>query len=509
MEDDRTPVLTKIIATLGPSSNDVETVGKLIRDGARVFRINFSHGSRESHAEALRVVRAAEAEAGIPIGVLGDLSGPKIRLGQVVDGGVSLAPGDAIVLQKQVTTAGAKPTNADEPTRFSVTMPQIIDDIEPGQRVLFDDGNVRGLAFDAIGEGADREIHVRITAGHKLSTAKGVNLPDTKLHVPSITDYDLDCARWAVDQQIDYIALSFVRHAQDLVDLRQHVRDRMKATGRASDIPPALLSKIEKPEALDELEAIIQASDAVMVARGDLGVEMDLAKVPIMQKRIIRESHRYGKPVAVATQMLQSMIDSPTPTRAEASDVASAIFDGADAVMLSGETAVGSFPTAAVHTMARIARAIQADARTGEVDRVQPVKAIRDSKYRTAALAHGVNVIVSDLDAAMIVIWSERGGGARYLSQNRPNIPILAFSSNQSALRRMAAMFGVMPRFMDRPTSVQAFVDQVDDLMQQESFASLGDPVVFVVGEPIGTAGVTNELRIHYVGDACRMDKRS
>ena len=499
----RSRILTKILATVGPACIAVDTLTRLIEEGVRVFRINFSHGTIEQFKASLDAIREAEVRSGQPIGVLGDLSGPKIRVGKVRDGGVTLTPGDRVEFQAQPVVGGVGLAPNEDPSEtraalFSVTLPTLIDDVSPGDRLLLDDGNVRCLVVDkAMIDGQPRVV-CRVTVGGLITSSKGINLPETKLSVPSITDRDWECARWAVSQGIDFLALSFVRRAADIIELRTGL-----TKGGAK--PPPIIAKIEKPEALQELEAIIGEADGVMVARGDLGVEMDLARVPVIQKRIIRLAHDYGKPVIVATQMLQSMVDVPSPTRAEVSDVANAIFDGADAVMLSGETAVGKYPVQVVHVMARIA----AQTEPALPEEGRPPAKLRESKYRTAALAHGVSVVVRDLDARLVVTWSEAGGGARYLSQNRLGVPIVAFGSNRASLRRMAFMYGVIGVEMNKPKDTEAFLVTIDQYLLDHKLAEAGDPVVVVKGDPIGTVGVTNEIRLHYVGDLCRIENRA
>ncbi len=484
-------ILTKIIATLGPASEDVPALIKLIEHGVRVFRLNFSHGSPEQHFKFLQAAREASAQIGISVGVLGDLCGPKIRVGQTIAGGVMLNRGDTVHFQREPIIAGEQ---TDGPVTFHTSYDAMIDEAQIGQRLLIDDGMVHLLIIDKVD---DRLICTVTTAG-TVSTRKGVNLPQTQLSVPSITDYDWQCVDWAMQNELDFLALSFVRHHEDILQLRAYLQEKVTHAG----ITPPIIAKIEKPQALDDLEAIIDATDIIMIARGDLGVEMDLALVPIIQKRITKMAHDYGKPVIVATQMLQSMITAATPTRAEVSDVATAIFDGADAVMLSGETAVGEYPLAAVSHMARIARAIQEDLHSRETLCGSPPVKLQKDRYRTAALAHGVAAIVKDLNAKYIIVWSQHGGAARYISQNHPMIPILAASSDLAVLRRMTPLFAVVPLAMGQPKNVEQFIGLMDERLISKKWASVGDPIVIVTGEPLGTAGVTNKVRIHYVGDA-------
>lgn len=498
MQDRQPFILTKIIATVGPATEDPTVIAQLIELGARVFRINFSHGSFERHEQMLKAIRQASEDTGIPAGVLGDLSGPKIRLGQVQEGGIDLHEGMRVEFTRAQITAQA-PRDDNGPVVFSSTLESLIDDVEPGHRLLIDDGAVRLLAMERVVAADGDRLICAVTTGGPVSTSKGINLPDTPVSSPSLTEKDWRCVEWALEHDLDFLALSFVRKAEDVRVLKERlIREAEAMQEGHSSIP--VIAKIEKPQALDDLKAIVKEADAVMVARGDLGVEMDLARVPVAQKRIIKVAHGYGKPVIVATQMLQSMIELPSPTRAEVSDVANAIFEGADCVMLSGETAVGKHPVQAVKMMNRIARTIQDD----RVAHLPPVTAppseLQLSRYRTAALAHGVNVIVRDLDARLMAIWSERGGGARYLSQNRPTIPIIAASSDPATLRRMSLLFGVVPVGMPPPASLEDFGKKIEQLAFAAGWARRGQWILVVGGEPIGSVGVTNTLAVRRVG---------
>ena len=505
-------VLTKIVATLGPATSHPDTIGRLIEAGARVFRVNFSHGTFEEFEELLRNVRLAASKTERYIGVLGDLSGPKIRVAKVADGGVMLRPGAHVLLAREAGIT-EQPEDPNEPVVFGVNRNDFLDDLKPGQRVFLDDGNVRLSCIREVSNGLECTVEV----GGRITSGKGINLPDTELTLPSLTDWDRQCVDFAVEKGFDFLALSFVRKPEDVRELKERLRElgarparphKSEAadgqyfsafgSGFRSFIP--VISKIEKPQAMQQLDGIVEESDVIMVARGDLGVELDVAEVPVCQKKIIRTCQRLGKPTIVATQMLQSMIDSPVPTRAEVTDVANANFDGADAVMLSGETAVGNYPIESVRTMRRINRHTNHYVLTEGYKFTDDV-APRDSKYRTAALAHGVKVMVNDLDAKLITMWSQLGGGASYLAQNKLPIPILAFSSSSDALRRMSVLYGVVPRHMDTPESSTDFVKQVDRMILDHEWAKVGDPIVMVMGEPIGQAGLTNKIRIHYVGE--------
>lgn len=497
-------ILTKIIATLGPACAGVEKIKLLIHEGARVFRVNFSHGSFEEFSDLIDDVRIASGETGIPVAVLGDLSGPKIRVGKVADPGIILQDEGLVEFTVEEITGHLQENGT---AVFSTTLPGMIAEVEPGQRVLIDDGNIE---LRCTGKTTGRLL-CKVVQGGLVTSKKGINLPETQLSVPPLTEWDIKCIEFAVNKRVDYLALSFVRNASDIRLLKDH----LKALGARPFEPilyhdtdlgnlPAdslfipIISKIEKPQAIDDLDNIVSESDGIMIARGDLGVEMDVAEVAILQKRIISACHDYGVPVIVATQMLQSMKESPTPTRAEVSDVANAIFDGVDAVMLSGETAIGKWPAITVRMMSRIARLTNRYILEQKISHPIP-KHMRESRYRTAALAHGVKSIVKDIDARLIVIWSKFGGGALYLSQLDIPRPILAFSDLPSTLNRLSLLYGIHPELMDQPISTSDFIQDVDAKIIDNGWAKKGEVVVFVYGEPIQASGVTNSIYIHYL----------
>lgn len=505
--------MTKILATVGPACQDPAVLGRMIEEGARLFRVNFSHGDFDGFQASVDAIREAAKQTRISVGILGDLSGPKIRVTTVENGCIDLEVGDHVEFTKRDVEASRDPDS--RVVTIGTTYPAMVDDVEPGQRLLVNDGAIRMLVTDRVlptdeptpGRNPDDpRLICRVTEGGKLTNKKGVNLPDSHVSAPALTDWDEECAAWAVEAGLDFLALSFVRKAEDV----QQLNDLLLKLGRdnlsvRSHTRMPIVSKLEKPQAIDELDAILDVTDAVMVARGDLGVEMDLAQVPIIQKTIIQCAHDHGKPVIVATQMLESMITSFTPTRAEVSDVANAILDGTDAIMLSGETAVGEHPIQVVHTMARTANLTEAYDIEQRAGTTKPPANLRNSKYRTAALAHGVSTIVNDLNPKFVVMWSELGGGARYLSQNRLSCPIIAVSSNRPALRQMSMLYGVHPIHMDRPKDSADFLGRVDDFLLTRDWVEPGDAIVVVKGEPLGIPGVTNKIRIHYVGDVCRL----
>ncbi|HLL88599.1 MAG TPA: pyruvate kinase [Tepidisphaeraceae bacterium] len=480
-------IRTKIIATMGPACGDVDALYRLFEAGADVCRLNFSHGSLDAHLLQLRHIREAAARFDHPIAVLGDLCGPKIRLGQVADvdgtGGLPIAVGDQLVIQRADVVGNI----VSGERRVSSIYKHLVDDVQIGDRLLIEDGLLRFVCTDK----NYNELRCQTTVGGILKSRKGINLPNTVVNVPSITDYDWECVNWAIDNDLDYLALSFVRKAEDLHLLREHLRNRV------SDIH--LIAKIEKSEAIKALDGILDASDGLMVARGDLGVEMDVAEVPILQKELIRRCQAAAKPVIVATQMLQSMIEQASPTRAEVSDVANAIFDGTDAVMLSGETSVGKFPIGAVHTMAHVAETTEQYLIQAGVFREPALKL--KNMHLSGAVANGVWQIVQDLKVKLVVIWSQTGATARIFSKNRFPVPIIALSSDHRALRRMALHFGVVSQEMSPPSELSTLVAQVDAMVQEHKYAEAGDRIVLVAGSSMGTPGTLNGVIIHTVGE--------
>jgi pyruvate kinase len=484
--------LTKIIATIGPASSTAETIGRLIEAGVSIFRLNFGHGSIEEHTTHLETIRSVAGKLGRPTAVLGDLQGPKIRVGEVAGHGIELVTGSTVIFQRRPVIA--TPVAPGEAHRLSSTYSALVDDVRPGQRLLVDDGAVRLL----IVEKGPEEVRCTATDGGLVRSHKGINLPDTDLTVQTLGERDWWHVQWAAEHDLDFLALSFVRSADDVRQLAagvQRITDRSGCGGMCLPI----IAKIEVPKALEQIEAITDAADGIMIARGDLGVEMDLAQVPVIQKRLVAIAQEQGKPCIVATQMLQSMIREPAPTRAEANDVANAIFDRADAVMLSGETAVGLFPVVAVEHMRRIALHSEAYLATLPQQATPPAK-LRAARHHEAGLAHGVWTIAQDVGARCIVVWSQSGAGARYLSQNNFCVPIIAVTSDERAARQMQILGGVTPLRMDPPASIGAFTKIIDGCLQESGRAEKGDTCLIVAGEPLGEAGVTDSITIHTVG---------
>jgi pyruvate kinase len=434
----------------------------------------------------LEMVRRAIDDSGRCVGILGDLQGPKMRVGIVPDfdeeGGIIVNPGDDIVFrhgQGEAEIIDGVPT-------FGASFAELYEDVLPGQRVLINDGLIRMLAVDQV---KGESLRCRVTIGGRITSKKGINLPESDLNMPAITEKDWACAKWAAENQLDYVALSFVRTAEEIRELKSRLEewrpkhDEEKFDGIDHSIP--VVAKIEKPQAVKNLDDIIEATDAVMVARGDLGVEMDVAKVPVI----------------VATQMLETMIDSITPTRAEASDVANAVLDGCDAVMLSGETAVGKHPRVVVETMQRIIRVTES--RMDDLALNQATPTLKEYPFRSAALAKGVWYMAEELGAKAIAVWSEAGGMARYLSQNNFRVPIYAYTSSAVASRRMALYGGVHPIYTQPPETgrLRDWTDMVEDLIRSEGITHDGDPVLLVAGKPLGALLAQSTVSILRMGD--------
>ena len=478
-------IRTKIVATMGPACADVDNLYSLFQAGVGVCRLNFSHGDLDGHLKMLRNIREAAARWSQPIAVLGDLCGPKIRLGPIAAHdhaeGMPIAVGDELIIQREPCLG--------QNGRVSSIYANLVDDVEVGHRLLIEDGLLRFICT----EKNFSEIRCNCTIGGVLKSAKGINLPDTSVNVPSITDRDWACAEWAIENDLDYLALSFVRSADDLQLLREHLRN--------SNADIHLIAKIEKAEALDQMDAIIDASDGLMIARGDLGVEMDVAQVPIIQKDLIRRCQTAGKPVIVATQMLQTMIENASPTRAEVSDVANAIFDGTDAVMLSGETSVGKFPIGSVHTMSHVAEVTEEYLINSTSAPVLAAKSNSASLRYSSAIARGVREIIEDLKMKLVVIWSQTGATARIFSKGRFPVPIVALSSDHRTLRKMALNFGVIPHEMAPPRNMLDLVQSVDGFVQECKYAALGDRIVIVSGAALGTPGTLNGIILHTLGE--------
>lgn len=508
-------ILASIVATIGPASDSPEAVRRLIEAGVCVFRFNFSHGDFAAHAKRLATVRQVSREMGVEIACLGDLQGPKIRVGTIPaglgkpspSGGglVEVVAGEDVVFKAGITEAFYrevdKKLDRDGDGRelvLPITYQPLVGEVLPGHRVLINDGAIRLLAVDRDREKG--ELRCRVRTGGAISSKKGINVPQSELSATAITEQDWKCVDWAVANDLDYLALSFVRRADEVLELKRRVGEMKTPRGEAAWIP--VVAKIEMPQAVANLEAIVEASDAVMVARGDLGVEMDIAQVPVVQKRIVECCQRRGKPCIVATQMLETMIENSSPTRAEATDVANAIFDGADAVMLSAETATGKHPVLVVETMARIIFAAEQQLRETKAE-YSPPSQFTDAHRMTAALAHAAWVASKETCATAVACWSQFGGTARYLSKNAFHTQIVAYSSDPATARRMALLRCIIPVCCQPPGkgSLSDWNVAVDQYLQSRGIAQRGEFVVLVAGRPLGHAKASNTLAIYRVGE--------
>ena len=466
----------KIVATLGPATSSYENIRAIIDAGVDVARMNLSHGSYAVHEEVYANVRKAAEDSGRAVAVMVDLQGPKIRLGKFEAGPYDLAVGDIF----KITTDDVVGTRELSGTTFK----GLPNDVSPGDFLLIDDGKVKVRVTEVNGPVVTTEVIV----GGFVSNNKGINLPGVAVNVPALSEKDEDDLRWGLKLGADLIALSFVRNADDII----RVHEIMAEEGRKVPV----IAKIEKPQAVDHLEAIIDAFDAIMVARGDLGVELPLEAVPIVQKRTVELARRMAKPVIVATQMLESMISSPVPTRAETSDVANAILDGADAVMLSGETSVGEYPVITVQTMARIVESTEEHG----LERIPEL----GTKPRTqgGAITLAAAEVADFVDARYVCVFTESGDSARRMSRLRFRVPMKAFTPDPAIRRRMSLIWGIESFVVERVTHTDAMYRQVDEVLLGEGLAEVGDKVVVISGSPPGISGSTNDLRVHIIGDA-------
>ncbi|HYD65051.1 pyruvate kinase [Azospirillum sp.] len=465
--------LTKVVATLGPASSTPEMIRALFEAGVDVFRLNFSHGSHEDHGERLRAIRALEEETGRPIGVMADLQGPKLRIATFANGPITLQAGQKFRLDLSRTPGDAN--------RVGMPHPEIFAALEPEAELLLDDGRVRLRVVDCGPEHADTVV----VSGTRLSDRKGVNVPGVVLPLSPLTEKDRVDLDFALSLGVDWVALSFVQRPDDVAEARKLI------SGRA-----ALLSKLEKPSAIQHLDGIIELSDGIMVARGDLGVEMPAEDVPSLQKRIVRESRIAGKPVIVATQMLESMVSSPAPTRAEASDVATAVYDGADAVMLSAETAAGAYPIEAVSIMDRIARRVEQDPLYRTImDAQHP-----DPQHTAAdAITAAARQVAHTVEAAAIVTYTTSGSTTLRAARERPEVPILCLTSSMETARRLVVAYGVHSVHTADIDNFSEMVRKAASIAYADGIADEGQRLVITAGVPFGTPGNTNILRIAWV----------
>ncbi len=468
---------TKIICTVGPASRDPEILARLVSAGMDIARLNFSHGDPVFHAENIQRIREAAAAAGKPVAILGDLQGPKLRVGIMQEGGVPLSTGETLVLTTEHITGA--------PGRVPVQYESLPEVVEPEDRILIDDGLLELVVTAVQGQ----EIITRVIVGGILSSNKGLNLPRAALSIPAITDKDRENLAFGIEHGIDWVALSFVRTASEVWDLKNAIRE-LSIFGRQTPV----IAKIEKPEAIANIDEIIAAADGIMVARGDLGIEMSPEDVPMLQKMIIAKCNEAGKPVITATQMLDSMIRNPRPTRAEASDVANAILDGSDAIMLSGETASGKYPVAVVETMVRIAQVAEAQG----LQRRRQFPELHGKTF-AAAVAHASVETAIDLKAAAIVTPTVSGQTARVISRFRPPCPIVAVTPSPFAQRELMLFWGVYPLLSQRATTTDAVINDAVEAAQEAGYVGEGDVMVVTGGTVVGGGGTTNLMKVHLI----------
>ena len=465
---------TKIVATLGPATDDPHVLRQLLAAGVDVFRLNASHGEPDAQAARIEAVRKAARDARVHAGVLLDLQGPKIRLGRFENGSAVLETGARFTLTTEKILGTAE--------RASTGYGKFASDVKAGDRILLADGSIELVALSTDGT----SVETRVVNGGPISDHKGINLPGVQVSIPSLTEKDLADLHFGLTNGVDMIALSFVRTADDVRGLRDRLGGR----------PITIVAKIEKPEGYENIETILDVTDGVMVARGDLGVEISLERVPRIQKSIIRRARRKGRFVITATQMLESMITNPTPTRAEVSDVANAIYDGTDAVMLSAETSVGKYPIEAVRMMARIAvESEDSIRRKGFQDpprmpNPQSAEVLADAAHRAA----------KDSAAKAIVVFTSRGSSARLISRYRPPVGVFAITPHDTTARQLSVSFGVIPLLAPDVSSTDEMLTQMDRVLTEGGFLQKGELVVFVAGQPVGRPGTTNLMKLHRVG---------
>jgi pyruvate kinase len=473
----------KIVATIGPASQSEEVLEKLILAGMNVARLNFSHGTHEQHAQRITRIRQASEKLGIAVGILQDLQGPKIRVGELSEP-IQLSEGEVITLYATGTTPPQDSSKA-----IPVDFRQLFDSVRTSDRLLLDDGR---LTLEAVSVKDRNALTARVVIGGLLSSHKGINLPGVRLRIAGFTEKDEADLAFGISQGVDAVAISFVRTAEDVKKVH-YAMERLSNGKRL----PLLIAKLEKPEALDNLEEILAVVDGVMVARGDLGVELPPERVPVQQKRIIRVANQHAKLVITATQMLESMITNPLPTRAEASDVANAVFDGTDAVMLSAETAAGKYPVESVQMMDRIV--CEAETHFLEWGMEQRVQGFEHSD--AASMARAAQVLANDKNVTAVACFTMQGETAWLMSKIRPRVPIMAFTPDRMAYSRLAFMWGVRPQLVPFVNSLDEMIDHVDSALMRSQVVQLGDQVVLVCGFPVGAVRPPNMALLHTVGE--------
>ena len=468
---------TKIVATLGPASSDKEVLRQMFLEGLNVCRMNFSHGAHEIHAGIIKTIRELNEETGLNVAILADLQGPKIRTNDMEDNGVLLVNGSKVIIVTEKIIGTAE--------RFSINYSQLPEDVHPGERILLDDGK---LILEVVKTDGKAEIEALVIHGGILSSKKGVNFPNTKISMPSLTDKDKEDLAFALEQNVDWIGLSFVRNARDIIELKHIIN---QSNGKAK-----VIAKIEKPEAIEDIDEIILASDALMVARGDLGVEIPYEKVPIIQKMLIKKCALQAKPIIVATQMMESMITNITPSRAEVNDVANAVLDGADAVMLSGETSVGNHPIEVIKTMARIVTEMESF--EGIYNKEEfPEK--NNDRFISDSICFNACRLSQRVEADAIITMSFSGYTAYKIASHRPKAPIYVFTSNKQILTQLNLIWGVRGMYYDKRISTDHSIADIKHILKKAKLVKKGDLVINIASIPLEESGKSNMLKLSTV----------
>lgn len=469
---------TKIVATLGPASSSKEVIEKMILAGVNVFRINFSHADHADVAERIQIIRELSEKHQTYTAILGDLQGPKLRVG-VIEEGAEVSPGDTV----EFITTDPFVGNAKQAYMTYQRFPK---DVTPGEKVLLDDGK---LIFEVIATDHEEKVTAKVIQGGPFKSKKGVNLPNTNVSLPALTEKDIEDAIFAIQQKVDWIALSFVRNSDDLIDLKNLIDEH-------SDHKIPIISKIEKPEALENIDKIIAYSDGIMVARGDLGVEVPAAEVPLIQKQLVHRAKKARIPVIIATQMMETMIDSLTATRAEVNDVANSVMDGADAVMLSGETSVGKYPVEVIETMSSILKSVE---NSSLISVPQNPPSIRTKRFITKSICYHAASIANEIDAAAICTLTNSGYTAFQISAWRPKAHVLVFTSNKIILSQLNLLWGVKAFYYDKFESTDKTVEQVNAIAEENGWVQKGEMLVNLAAMPIIEKGMVNTLRISQI----------
>ena len=471
---------TKIVATLGPASSDRDTIKQMMIAGVNVFRINFSHADFDAAKERIQLIRDLNKELGYNVGILADLQGPKLRVGKMKDG-VVVETGDRIVF----TTEKIEEGTADHVYMNYQSFPK---DVKAGERILLDDGK---LIFEVVSTDGQSEVIASVVQGGPLKSNKGVNLPNTEVSLPALTEKDVKDAVFAIEQEVDWIALSFVRHKEDLLDLKKLIKKHS-----SYEIP--IISKIEKPQALDNIDEIIDHSNGLMVARGDLGVEVPAEQVPLIQKNLVLKAKAARIPVIIATQMMESMIDGLTPSRAEVNDVANSVMDGSDAVMLSGETSVGKYPVDVIQTMRKIVIRVENSPLIRKYDQAPQNK---NDRFITKSTCYHAALMATEIEAKAICTLTNSGYTAYQISAWRPDSSILVFTSNKRILSQLNLLWGVKCHYYERFVSTDETVLDVNHIAKEKGYVKVGDTLVNLLAMPVANKGMVNTLRVSVIKD--------